>query len=130
MLPSFPFTYADRPVSPVFWFTGVELGGYGFSPRQISLFLGGIGISQAIWLLTVFPLLQRKFGTGNVLRGCYAAYPLFITSLPLCNILLRHNWTTAFWIVAPVCQIVGSGVAMGFSKFVPISCSLPDAHVP
>jgi hypothetical protein len=103
----------------VFWFTSVELGGYGFSPMQISMFIASIGISQAAWLLFVFPPLQHRIGTGGVLRLCLIAWPIFFVSAPLCNVFLRHNWTVAFWIVAPVCQIAGSGVAMAFSESLP-----------
>ncbi|RDL36140.1 Major facilitator superfamily transporter [Venustampulla echinocandica] len=102
-------------VSPVFWFTHPELGGYGFSPMQISLFMGSIGISQSIWLLLVFPPLQHAIGTGGVLRLCFYVWPIFFLSSPLCNMFLRKGWYTAFWIVAPVFQIGGSGVAMAFT---------------
>jgi hypothetical protein len=106
-------------VSPVFWFTSVELGGYGFSPMQISMFIASIGVSQATWLLLVFPPLQHRIGTGGVLRLCLIAWPIFFVSAPLCNVFLRHNWTVAFWTVAPVCQVAGSGVAMAFSESLP-----------
>jgi hypothetical protein len=102
-------------VSPVFWFTDVAIGGYGFSPRQISFFLMGIGISQAIWLLVAFPILQHRYGTSGVLRGCLYMWPIFFVAAPVCNIFLKHGWTTAFWITAPLLQIAGSGVAMAFS---------------
>jgi hypothetical protein len=107
-------------VSPVFWAASVELGGYGFKPIQISYFLGGIGISQAFWLVVVFPPLQQKIGTDRILRFCLYAWPIFFASCPMCNTFLRRGWTTAFWIVAPILQVGGSGVAMAFSEFVPI----------
>ncbi len=108
-------------VCPVFWFTAPELGGYGFTPIQISMFLGGIGISQGIWLLVAFPYLQRRFGTGAILRACYIAWPIFFVAAPICNLFLRWGgkWETAFWIVSPTLQIGGSGVSMAFSKSFP-----------
>ncbi|KAI9050323.1 hypothetical protein LZ554_005490 [Drepanopeziza brunnea f. sp. 'monogermtubi'] len=106
---------AYTALSPLFWFTEVSLGGYGFTPMQISLFLAGIGVSQAIWLLLFFPSLQRKYGTGNIIRVCYISWPIFFATSPLCNYLLRHGHTTAFWIIAPTFQIAGSGVAMAFT---------------
>jgi hypothetical protein len=124
--PSLPFPIQSFPttkltlyslVAPVFWFTDIELGGYGFSPRQISFFIGGGGLAQAIWLLFAFPFLQRRYGTGAVLRGCLSVWPIFFASAPLCNMFLRNGWTTCFWIIAPVFQIGGSGVAMAFSNF-------------
>ncbi|PMD30438.1 MFS general substrate transporter [Hyaloscypha variabilis F] len=106
---------AYTAVTPVFWFTEPALGGYGLTPQQISFFIGGIGVSQAIWLLFAFPILQRRYGTGGVLRGCLFMWPIFFAAAPVCNYFLRQGWTTAFWITAPVLQIGGSGVAMGFT---------------
>ncbi|PBP26011.1 major facilitator superfamily transporter [Diplocarpon rosae] len=102
-------------VSTLLYYTSIPLGGYGFSPLQISFFLGTVGIAQGIWLLLFFPMLHQKYGTGNILRGCYLAWPFFFAASPLCNFFLRRGWTTAFWIVAPTFQIAGSGVAMGFT---------------
>ncbi|CAG8979685.1 hypothetical protein HYALB_00003916 [Hymenoscyphus albidus] len=106
---------AYTAVSPVYWFTDISIGGCSFTPMQISYFLAGIGISQATWLLLVFPPLQLKYGTGNVLRLCLYAWPFFFAAAPLCNWFLRKGWTTAFWIVAPTIMIGGSGVAMAFT---------------
>jgi hypothetical protein len=75
----------------------------------------GIGMSQAIWLLVAFPILQHRYGTGGVLRGCLYMWPIFFIAAPVCNIFLKNGWTTAFWITAPLLQIAGSGVAMAFS---------------
>ncbi|CAL3968237.1 hypothetical protein PZA11_006780 [Diplocarpon coronariae] len=102
-------------ISTLLYYTSIPLGGYGFSPLHISFFLATVGIAQGIWLLLFFPILHRKYGTGNILRGCYLAWPFFFAASPLCNFFLRRGWTTAFWIVAPTLQIVGSGVAMGFT---------------
>ena len=103
-------------VIPVFYFTDIKLGGYGFTPLQISLFMALGGISQAVWLLLIFPPLQHRFGTGGVLRGCAAVWPLFFFAAAAGNLFLRQDWTLAFWIVAPVSMVVGSGVAMAFSE--------------
>ena len=103
-------------VLPVFWFTSVELGGFGFSPLQISIFLGIAGLSQAIWLLVAFPPLQHRFGTGGVLRSCSVVWPVMFAFTPVCTVFLRHGWNTAFWISAPIALVVGSGVAMAFSE--------------
>ncbi|CZT01904.1 related to tetracycline resistance protein (probable transport protein) [Rhynchosporium graminicola] len=102
-------------VSPLFWFTSPSLGGFGFTPRQISYFLGTIGIAQAIWLLVFFPIFHRKYGTRAILRTCYYIWPLTYMVNPLCNHFLRQSWTTAFWIVAPIAQVLGSGVSMAFT---------------
>lgn len=102
-------------VVPVFWFTDPELGGFGFSPLQISAFLGAAGISQALWTLLVFPPLQRRVGTGGVLRICYACWPLMFILSPLCTIFIRRHMDPAFWTAAVISTVGGSGVSMAFS---------------
>ncbi|KAF2183942.1 MFS general substrate transporter [Zopfia rhizophila CBS 207.26] len=107
--------FAFTAVLPVYLFTPIELGGTGFSPFYISVTMGIAGLSQALWLLLIFPSLQHRIGTGGVLRLCAAAWPFFFAALPICNVLLRHNLRIAFWILGPVNAVVGSGVAMAFT---------------
>ncbi|KAG9777011.1 hypothetical protein KCU88_g4624, partial [Aureobasidium melanogenum] len=107
--------FAYTAIIPVFYFTPVHLGGFGFTPFQISLFMGIGGLSQAMWLLVVFPWLQARIGTAGVMRLCATAYPFFFTVLPLCNILLRQHLTAIFWVVACTSLVIGSGVAMSFT---------------
>ncbi|KAI0439737.1 major facilitator superfamily transporter [Xylaria telfairii] len=110
--------FAYTAVVPVFWATRVDLGGLGFSPLQISLFMGLTGLSQAIWLLLVFPPLQRRIGTNGVMRLCGGAYPFFLGLMPLLNLFLRAHTSagdTTFWIVAPTLLSLGPGVSMAFT---------------
>ncbi|OCT54540.1 hypothetical protein CLCR_00814 [Cladophialophora carrionii] len=100
---------------PVFFFTPVHLGGLGFSPLLISIFMGLGGLSQSLWLLIAFPWLQARFGTKWVMKLCALAYPFFFVFYPMCNMLLRWQMTAAFWAIAPVASVVGSGVAMSFT---------------
>lgn len=106
---------AYTAIIPVFFFTPISLGGLGFTPFQISVFMCIGGLSQALWLLLAFPWLQARIGTAGVMRLCATAYPFFFAILPLCNILLRHHLTAAFWAIAPVSFCVGSGVSMSFT---------------
>ena len=103
-------------VIPVFFFTDVALGGYGFTPLQISLFITLGGLSQSIWLLLVFPPLQKRIGTGGVLRACAVVWPILFFMVAAGNMFLRRGWNITFWIVAPTSLVIGSGVAMAFSK--------------
>ncbi|MCJ1407629.1 hypothetical protein MMC19_001700 [Ptychographa xylographoides] len=107
--------FAYTAVIPVFFFTDVKLGGYGFSPLQISLFMALGGLSQSIWLLLAFPPLQHRFGTGGVLRGCAVVWPSLFFMVPAGNFLLRQDWVLTFWIVVPISVALGSGVAMAFT---------------
>ncbi|KAI1494056.1 major facilitator superfamily transporter [Biscogniauxia mediterranea] len=113
--------FAYTAIVPVFWFTRVSLGGLGFTPLQISLFMGLTGLSQAVWLLVFFPPLQRRLGTNGVMRACGDAYPFFIAAMPLLNLVLRcggGNGNTpgaAFWVLISVALVFGPGVSMAFT---------------
>jgi MFS family permease len=107
--------YAYTAISPLFWFTPVKLGGLGFTPLKISLFMALGGFAQAIWVLVVFPPLQSRIGTNGVLRVCGNFYPIFFSLCPTFNLLLRQGLTTLFWVVAPALLMLGSGVSMSFT---------------
>lgn len=107
--------FAYTAIAPVFWFTPLPLGGLAFTPLQIALFMGLGGLSQAIWILAVFPPLQRRIGTNGVMRWCATAYPVFFAAFPCFNILLSRGWETTFWVVAPVLYCASSGVSMSFT---------------
>ncbi|CAG7991674.1 unnamed protein product [Penicillium salamii] len=110
--------FAYTAIIPVFWFTPVRLGGYGFTPLQISLMMGLNGAAQAIWLLLVFPPLQRKIGTNGVIRLCASAYPAFFMLCPIGNVLLRRGTEAsinAFWVFVPLTLTIGCGVSMSFT---------------
>ncbi|KZT59576.1 MFS general substrate transporter [Calocera cornea HHB12733] len=106
---------AFTAVAPIFFTMSIALGGFGFSPAQISLYLAGCGISQALWLLVAFPPLQRRLGTGNLLRVCAWAWPVAFCFFPLLSALLRNGQTTAFWLIVPLSVIGASGVSMAFT---------------
>ncbi|KIW20804.1 hypothetical protein PV08_01382 [Exophiala spinifera] len=107
--------FSYTAIVPVFFFTPVHLGGFGFSPLQISIFMTLGGLSQSLYLLIVFPWLQARIGTAGVMRLCAHAYPCFFAFLPVCNVFLRRGMTAVFWAVAPVALMLGSGVAMSFT---------------
>jgi hypothetical protein len=106
---------ANTAVLPVFWFTSIAKGGYGFSPLQISLILGISGISQAIWLLFIFPSMQKRYGTGGVLRYSGWIFPLGCISNPLLQFMLRKGVTAPFWFILPTTTMIGASAAMAFT---------------
>ncbi|KAK4132349.1 tetracycline:hydrogen antiporter-like protein [Trichocladium antarcticum] len=107
--------YSYTAIIPVFWSTKVPLGGLGFTPLQISLMMGVMGLAQAVWILLVFPPLHRRAGTNAVLRRCAAAYPLLFVLCPALNLLLRRGAHTTFWALAPPLLCLGVGVSMSFT---------------
>ena len=110
--------YTFTALVPVFYFTRIDLGGLGFTPLQISLFMGLLGFSQAIWLVLIFPPLQHRLGTNGVMRACGAAYPFFMAMMPFFNAVLRIGTPasrTAFWVLISVGLSIGPGVSMAFT---------------
>jgi len=112
MLLAFTFT----AVFPVAQYTPVDLGGLGFSPGLIAACTGLNGASQAAWLLIIFPILQKRLGTGRVLWLCATAWPVLFVLAPLYNFLLRHGQNVIFWTTAPPLVVLASGVAMAFTS--------------
>lgn len=110
--------FAYTAIIPVFWFTPTYLGGYGFTPLQISVLMGVNGAAQSAWLLLAFPPLQKKIGSNGVIRLCAYAYPFFFLACPAGNILLRLDSEVSvklFWIFLPIALAVGCGVSMSFT---------------
>ena len=112
MLLAFTFT----AVFPVAQYTPVELGGLGFTPGLIAACTGLNGASQAAWLLIVFPILHKRFGTGRVLWLCAFAWPVLFILAPGYNLLLRYGQNVIFWATAPPLVVLASGVSMAFSE--------------
>lgn len=125
--------FAFTALLPVFLYTPVEIGGLGLSSFQIAVYMAVQGASQAIWLVAVFPPLQRRLGTKKLLMACALAYPLFFLVYISLNVLLRIGTPTAMslvWIVGPIAAIVGPGVAMAFTAVqLALNDASPDPHV-
>ncbi|KAF4549202.1 Efflux pump azaK-like protein [Elsinoe fawcettii] len=102
-------------VAPVFWFTSPQLGGYGLSPIQISMFLALAGASQALWTLIVFPPFQKRVGTGGVLKVCYSYNSFIYLMLPINSILRRNGKEVEFWVFAIIAALAGSSMSMTFT---------------
>lgn len=117
--------FSYTAVVPVFLFTPIRLSGFGFSPLYISIFMAVGGLSQSVWLLGIFPWLQRRVGTGGVLRICANAYPIFFVAFPVASLLLRNGVNVLFWILVAVGAVFGSGVAMSFTA---VQLSLNDVN--
>ncbi|KAK8009682.1 hypothetical protein PG989_000615 [Apiospora arundinis] len=107
--------FAYTAIIPVFWFTSAELGGLAFTKFQIGMFMALTGVSQAFWLLVVFPPLQHRIGTNGVMRLCANLYPFFLGTSILLNALRRAGYDRAFWIAAPTFLSIGPGVSMSFT---------------
>ena len=100
----------------VAWFTSIDLCGFSFSERNIAIFMLIIAGSQAAYMLLVFPMLHRRFGTVGVLWGCAIAWPFTIMTFPLFNVFLRNGWNGLFWACASIIWPISSGVMMTIGK--------------
>lgn len=108
--------------SPVFAFTSISKGGLGFSDRMIAIYLATCGASQAFWMLLPFTPLQRRLGTGNLLRLCIGCEGFFFAFFPAMNEIKRHGTTVLFNATFWPGLFVGSGVAMAFGKLTCPTC--------
>lgn len=101
-------------------FTPVSLGGIGLTSFHISLFITLQGGSQALWLLLVFPKLQRRFGTTALLRACALGYPAVFLVYMFMNDLLRLGQGIAqarplVWLLGALALLVGPAVSMSMT---------------
>ncbi|OAA80185.1 Major facilitator superfamily transporter [Akanthomyces lecanii RCEF 1005] len=125
--------FAVTALMPVFLFTPVNIGGTGFSSSQISAFMAVQGASQAFWLIVAFPILQRRYGTKNLLKMCATAYQFFFAGIILLNALLRIGGKSAMawaWTLGSFLAVTGPGVSMGFtSAQLAINDASPSRHI-
>lgn len=114
---TFSLAYMYTALTPVFWFEPIKLGGYGFSPSQISYLLAVGGFGQAIWTLVVFPPLHARVGSRGVIRAAAFTWCLMFAIYPAINLALRHGISKSlFWTIAVVCALMGSGISMSFTS--------------
>lgn len=103
-------------VTPVFQFTPIELGGYSFSPKQISYLLAVAGAGQAFWTLIIFPPLHARVGNKHIIQLCSAAWTISFALYPILNFALRRGIEQkAFWIIAFTLSAVFSGISISFT---------------
>ncbi|KAI5857466.1 MFS general substrate transporter [Durotheca rogersii] len=110
--------FAYTTLIPTFLYTTPELGGFGFTSIQISIYMALTAGSQAFWILLVLPPLHRRWGSKALLRYCGVVWPFFFAIMPSMNWLLcRDNDPahTLFWVIFPPMLVVGSSVVMAFT---------------
>lgn len=79
---------------PLFLYTPTSLGGTGFSALQIGKALSAQAIGSAVIQLTLFPPLQRRFGTIATLRFGAVFYTLACMMFPLTSFVAQRERTS------------------------------------
>ncbi|KAL7903062.1 major facilitator superfamily domain-containing protein [Trichoderma sp. SZMC 28014] len=125
--------FAFTAILPVMLFTPVELGGVGFPPARISVWMALQGLSQAAWLVVAYPTLQRRLGTKGSMAACVVVWPFFFAGFIAMNMLLRRGTESGvamFWVVAFLVVCVGPGVSMAFTGVqLALNDVAPNPHV-
>lgn len=104
-------------VNPLFFYTNTRLGGFGFSPLQISIWMAVAGVSQTLWMFFPFPAIQKRIGTAGTLRLCAIITPIVYATGPLLQPLRRTDAVAArivFYAGLAALQTVGMSVAMSY----------------
>jgi predicted MFS family arabinose efflux permease len=113
----FILSFGYFAVVPVFAYTPTKYGGWGLQPRYISLFLGGLGLSQALWAFFVFPRLHRRIGNRRMVQVFTSLFWLNYVPVPLFSALLRQDTDAArrlFWVLLPIYLAIMPGTSMVF----------------
>lgn len=94
--------------STTFFYTSVELGGWGWTSQRISMLLAFTGITAAIWSALMLPPVTRRYGERLII--IVAAYIMLLIPLwyIISNELLRHRLDVAFWAILPIIATVST----------------------
>ncbi|GAB7338831.1 hypothetical protein MBLNU457_5524t1 [Dothideomycetes sp. NU457] len=106
---------AYTAVLTVFWYTKPSLGGYGFTPLMISIFLGIGGGAQTLWTLFVFPWMHKRFGNIGTLRYAWNSWPVVFAFSILGNYLLRWGQDLIFWVFISAFWFWACSIAIGYT---------------
>ncbi|KAH7097167.1 MFS general substrate transporter [Auriculariales sp. MPI-PUGE-AT-0066] len=99
-------------VLPMYLFTPVHLGGLGLNLSQLSRTMAARGLAQVICILGVFPFIQKRLGTGSLLRYCATAWPVVLALVAGQNPLLRAARNPPLGFVLMLVAVIPSGISM------------------
>jgi MFS family permease len=108
---------AASALIPLIWSTAIELGGLGFTPASIGLWMSAYGCVSVVFQFAFFPRIIARFGPGRVVVATAASFGVLYTLFPFENMMARRGGTaTGVWPLI-VLQLVSLSVTvMGFSK--------------
>ncbi|KAG2126676.1 major facilitator superfamily domain-containing protein [Suillus cothurnatus] len=102
-------------LQPLFYSTPIELGGLGFDPITIGLWMGAFGIVNGVLQIMIFAPLVNKFGPKTVFRICEGCFIPIFALFPITNIIARQygiNWLV--WFLLTCSLVLGVLMDMAF----------------
>ncbi|KAG1736558.1 major facilitator superfamily domain-containing protein [Suillus lakei] len=102
-------------LQPLFYSTPIELGGLGFDPVTIGLWMGAFGIVNGVLQTMIFAPLVNNFGPKTVFRCCEAGFIPIFALFPITNLIARQygiNWLV--WFSLTCSLLLGVFVDMTF----------------
>jgi len=77
-------------LQPLFYSTPIELGGLGFDPATIGIWMGAFGIINGVLQAIIFAPLVNKYGPKTVFQYTEACFIPIFALPPITNIVARH----------------------------------------
>lgn len=114
----------------VFYYTSINLGGWGWSVRTISYLTGAIGAITIVWSLFLFPTAHKTLGNRRMIELCSYNYVVIHSWLIFSNVLLRGGKLQAFSTLLPIftaSQAIGMASTSIASQLVFNACAPPES---
>ncbi|KAG2132983.1 major facilitator superfamily domain-containing protein [Suillus clintonianus] len=102
-------------LQPLFYSTPIELGGLGFDPITIGLWMGTFGIVNGVVQTIIFPPLINKFGPKTIFRFCEACFIPIFALFPITNMIAcQYGINRLVWFSLTCSLVLGIFVDMSF----------------
>lgn len=105
-------------VSPIYWYTRVNLGGLGLTSTNISVLMAASGITQASLSVILSPILQSRFGTEGVLWTAAFSFALNFGLQPCLNYIRRHHSSAMFLGTMAANIVLVYGQSLAFCEYI------------
>jgi hypothetical protein len=103
-------------LQPLFYSTPIELGGLGFEPVTIGIWLGTFGVVNGVLQAIIFPPLVNKYGAKLTFQCCAGCLIPIFALFPIINIIARYcgiNWLVWFLLTCIMLLTVFVDMAYG-----------------
>lgn len=96
-------------LQPLFYSTPIELGGLGFDPLTIGIWMGAFGIINGVLQAIIFAPLVHKYGPKAIFQLSEACFIPIFALPPIINIIARQygiGWLVWFSLTCSLILIV------------------------